>query len=298
MNLQFLEDMLVLLEEGSLNRAAARRNVTQPAFSRRVRAVEDWIGTPLLDRGANRVELLPSLVANEDEIKSLVQRIDELKQNLVNFDKEQVTISIATQHALILSAFPDMVALARNSFPNLNFRLRAGNNSECVSMFLRGDASMLLRYEDQHTRQMAFDQSVERHEWGKDSLVPVVGGGLRHLKIEGAEIPENTPAIVYPPDSYFGSLLLAEGKNFALRRTTGNTVLESAFSAGIKEMALASLGIAWLPLSMVYRELEAGKLADLSALLGSCDLTIAFYINSGDRESRLIKSVWSKTRFE
>ena len=44
MDTRWLEDVLALLEEGTLNRAAARRNVTQPAFSRRIRAFEDWIG--------------------------------------------------------------------------------------------------------------------------------------------------------------------------------------------------------------------------------------------------------------
>ena len=44
MDMQWLDDVLVLLEEGNLTRAAARRNITQPAFSRRIRSFEDWLG--------------------------------------------------------------------------------------------------------------------------------------------------------------------------------------------------------------------------------------------------------------
>ena len=44
MDFRWLEDALILIEERNLSRAAARRNVTQPAFSRRIRALEDWVG--------------------------------------------------------------------------------------------------------------------------------------------------------------------------------------------------------------------------------------------------------------
>ena len=41
MDMQWLDDVLVLLEEGNMTRAAARRNISQPAFSRRIRGFED-----------------------------------------------------------------------------------------------------------------------------------------------------------------------------------------------------------------------------------------------------------------
>ena len=42
MDLTLFDDVLLLLEEGNMSRAARRRNVTQPAFSRRIRSFEDW----------------------------------------------------------------------------------------------------------------------------------------------------------------------------------------------------------------------------------------------------------------
>ncbi len=46
MDLNWLEDYLALAETLSFSRGAARRHVTQPAFSRRIRALEDWVGAP------------------------------------------------------------------------------------------------------------------------------------------------------------------------------------------------------------------------------------------------------------
>ena len=62
MDLRWLEDVLILLEEGNMTRAANRRNITQPAFSRRIRGFEDWLGTPVLERKVNSVARTWALV--------------------------------------------------------------------------------------------------------------------------------------------------------------------------------------------------------------------------------------------
>ena len=72
MDMHWLDDVLVLLEEGNMTRAAARRNITQPAFSRRIRGFEDWLGVTVLQRGTNRVDISAALVSNEVEIRALV----------------------------------------------------------------------------------------------------------------------------------------------------------------------------------------------------------------------------------
>ena len=57
MDAAWLEDFLALVDLGHFSRAAEQRNITQPAFSRRVRALEDWVGTPLFVRDAQPVML-------------------------------------------------------------------------------------------------------------------------------------------------------------------------------------------------------------------------------------------------
>lgn len=44
-------------ETRSLTRAAAALNVTQPAVGKRIRALEAWVGRPLVERRANRIAL-------------------------------------------------------------------------------------------------------------------------------------------------------------------------------------------------------------------------------------------------
>lgn len=57
MHLSWLDDFLALSATGNFSRAAEDRHVTQPAFGRRVRALEEWLGTELFDRSSQPVRL-------------------------------------------------------------------------------------------------------------------------------------------------------------------------------------------------------------------------------------------------
>ena len=204
MDLRWLDDVLILLEEKNMTRAAARRNITQPAFSRRIRGFENWLGIAILQRGTNKIEISPALFSNEKEIRALVLRLQDLRSKVADFNPASSTVSIAAQHAPVFSTFPDMALRANHVFPSLKFRLQADNLRDCVTMFLRGDTHMLLCYESKNAGPLPFDASIRRGLWGIDYLVPVVGGRLRYAVKDSGEIAPARPAIVYPDNSYFG----------------------------------------------------------------------------------------------
>jgi DNA-binding transcriptional LysR family regulator len=56
----WLEDFLALVDLANFSRAAEHRNVTQPAFSRRIRMLEEWIGVALVDRDTHQIVLTPA----------------------------------------------------------------------------------------------------------------------------------------------------------------------------------------------------------------------------------------------
>lgn len=57
MNLSWLEDFLALAASGNFSRAAEDSHMTQPAFSRRVRALEEWLSADLFDRSTQPARL-------------------------------------------------------------------------------------------------------------------------------------------------------------------------------------------------------------------------------------------------
>ena len=176
MDMRWFDDVLVLLEEKNMTRAAERRNITQPAFSRRIRSFEDWLGLDILVRKKNSIDINPALTQNEDEIRLFVARLNELKLKIAHHDPAASIVPIAAQHTPVFSTFPDMALQAKSAFPRVQFRVRAGNLSDCVAMFLRGDTSMLLCYEAPSVEPIEFGDNVLRGIWGHDYLMPVVGG--------------------------------------------------------------------------------------------------------------------------
>lgn len=296
MDMQWLDDVLVLLEERNMTRAAARRNITQPAFSRRIRSFEHWLGVTVLDRGTNRVDISAALFSNEAEIRALVTRLRDLRAKIVHFDPASSTISIAAQHAPVFSTFPDMALRAKRYLPSLKFRMRAGNLRDCVSMFLRGDTSMLLCYESDKAGQLQFGASIKRAVWGMDYLVPVVGGPLRYAVRDQGDMPDDTPAIVYPDNSYFGEVLRKGERAFATQGLCSNPACETAFSSGIRELVLKGIGIGWLPYSMAHREIENGDLISLANSYGKEPLEVTIYANSNDEMSLSLLDVWAMGR--
>ncbi|MCT7654029.1 LysR family transcriptional regulator [Oceanimonas sp. NS1] len=59
METKWLHDFIALSEQGSFSRAAESRFVTQPAFSRRIRSLENWLGVALVCRNRYPLELTP-----------------------------------------------------------------------------------------------------------------------------------------------------------------------------------------------------------------------------------------------
>ena len=63
MRLEWLEDILAVVETGSFIKAAERRCLTQSAFSRRIRMIETHVGAELFDRARKPVEELGAHVS-------------------------------------------------------------------------------------------------------------------------------------------------------------------------------------------------------------------------------------------
>ncbi|WP_458324760.1 LysR family transcriptional regulator [Roseobacter sp. A03A-229] len=293
MQLEWLDDVLVLLEEGNMSRAAGRRNITQPAFSRRIRGFENWLGVTVLDRRTNRVEISEALISSEAEIRALMARLRELRTKIAQFEATQTTVAIAAQHAPICSTFPDMALRAKHGFPGVRFRLRAGNLGDCLSMFLRGDTSMLLCYEAESVRPMQFGPEVRRGLWGTDYLIPVIGGALRYTVRDSGDVPPDTPAIVYPEESYFGEVLRKTERAFGTPGFSPAAFSISAFSSGTRELVLRGLGVGWLPFSMAHQEIESGALISLVNRYGKEPLQVAIYADKSAEMAEALIDLWT-----
>ena len=78
METKWLEDFVSLAETRSFSRSAQLRHVTQPAFSRRIQALEAWAGAELVDRSAHPVRLTAAeLHALRTELHSIQELLNQ-----------------------------------------------------------------------------------------------------------------------------------------------------------------------------------------------------------------------------
>ena len=290
MDLKLIEDALALLETKNLTRAAARRNVTQPAFSRRIRALEEWIGVPLLDRQTNRVTLLPGLLENEGEFRAVLARLKQFRDTIAQSRRGERSMVLATQHALAASTVPSVFRHFRNLDAGLNWHIRALNREDCISVFLRGDADVLLTYEAPGFPPLPFDNSIVKHLWMRDMLLPVAGDQLRKSLGPDRTVPVNMPVIVYPPSSHFGRLLDQSGVD--LTGGPARATIGTDFTVGARELVREGIGVGWLPHSMCRRDIKSGRMISLRDRYGHIPIDARVFAASGNPlASQLISSI-------
>ncbi len=294
MELKWLDDYIALIETGSFSAAAARRHVSQPAFSRRIQMLEDWLGVTLIDRSRKPLQFTPVARDNQLEFRHLVARIYEFRAILKSESLDSVGITIAAQHTLAAAYVPGFLTRLRHLGVDQNFRIRSENRSDSVALLLRGEAEILITYETQQSPCNISAQLALRHVLGQDELKLVASPQL-HKVLRSVAAGDRVPMLCYPPDSFFGHAVRAEALPDLMRRQQVIVRCVSEFAMGLRELALIGQGAAWLPASLIQEDLACGRLVPLNQLGHSVPLEIVafFAILTGERGEFLQRSfVW------
>jgi DNA-binding transcriptional LysR family regulator len=277
MNLDWIEDMLVLLEERNFSKAADRRHISQPAFSRRIQSLERWIGVPLVDRTSKPIGFTIDESLLEMDFHGLRDQIFELRTKIRAATHDRKFIRVAAQQALTISVFPDLTRAIQNVVNNASFRLRSANRDECIAMFLRGTIDVLLCYEAGQHQSNIPSVFAKKSVLFREKVIPVVSTTNPNWRGTRTDIQQPLPLLSYPPESFLGKVVKDYGIRELRHEYDLEVICESAFSAGLKEMVLRDMGIAWLPQRLIQTELEVGRMTDLSSMLGSIELQVALY---------------------
>ena len=108
---KWLYDFLTLEKCRNFSQAAVSRNVSQPAFSRRIRALEQAIGVKLFNRQVTPLQLSEQGKIFHSQIRHLLQ---QLESNLAELrggsDYAQRKIKIAAAHSLSLGLLPSIIS--------------------------------------------------------------------------------------------------------------------------------------------------------------------------------------------
>jgi DNA-binding transcriptional LysR family regulator len=293
MKLLWIEDFLALADSGSFSRAAALRYVTQPAFSRRIRALESWLGVELVDRRSQPLRLTPAAQRHIPEFRGLLRDINHLRSSLQSEKAGAVRVMLATQHSLTMTRLPALLeCFSGGAAPRIEFTVRSENHDECVVLFMRGEVDLLLSMEDPNDplcRQIPADR---RLSLGQETLVPLSVPGKNGRPLHAPKPGRPLKLLAFPPGSYLGRIMYAQCFNLLFQTCNVQIVHESVFLAGVKEMLLAGLGMAWLPQSLVERELATGSLVPQDDTLPRMALNVSLYRGEHGSAPQTIDRIW------
>lgn len=274
MRLEWLEDILAISETGSFSGAAARRRLTQSAFSRRIQQIEDYVGVELFDRGHKPIRLQPTTQAQLDQILVLSTALRQLLADLRRGERlASNKVVIACQHSLTAVHIPALLQQLDDQRDSIHVRLRSANLDECTGLLLsrQADVAIVYRLPDE-TNDLNAD-FLEVITIGTDRLIPVFKKPLPSILDNTVPRPF-MPYIAYPSDVFFGKTMDRKILPFLDMREYFRPQVETALTLAAVEMAVAGIGVAWVPESLALGRIALGQLTDLSNDLPSCDLEI------------------------
>jgi DNA-binding transcriptional LysR family regulator len=274
MRLEWLEDILAISETGSFSGAAARRRLTQSAFSRRVQQIEDYVGVELFDRGHKPIRLRPTTQAQRDQILGLTTALRQLLADLRRGERlTSNKVVIVCQHSLTAARIPALLQQMDHQRDNIHVRLRSANLDECTGLLLsrQADVAIVYRLPDEANEHDA--DFLKVITIGTDRLIPVFNEPLPTAS-NIAPFNLTIPYIAYPADVFFGKTMERKILPFLAKQEYFRPQVETALTLAAVEMAVAGIGVAWVPKSLARGRIALGQLTDLSNDLPFCDLEI------------------------
>lgn len=275
MDTKWLEDFVSLAETRSFSRSAQLRHVTQPAFSRRIQALEAWAGIDLVDRSSYPTRLTP---AGETFHAQALEILGSLQATRNMMRGHQVAgqdmIEFAVPHSLAFTFFPHWVMDLRRRFGAVKSRLIAMNVHDAVMQLTEGSCDLLIAY---HHPSQPLQLSPDRYEMlslGHETIAPYAkadDNGQPMFHIPGGP-GHRVPFLSYGSGAYLGRLvdLIVKLSPVPLHL---EPIYETDMAEGLKAMALEGHGLAFLPGSSVKKELKSKRLVRASAP-GACELSM------------------------
>ncbi|WP_397452837.1 LysR family transcriptional regulator [Pseudomonas sp. NA-150] len=292
MQLEWLEDFIELARTRSLSRAAENRFVTHPAFGRRIRALEEWVGTALVER-KQPISLTPAGLLFLD---TATQALDLLNSARAQFQGMGLTseepLRIATGHTLATNFFPDWYELLSPQFGTFPVSLITSGAQEAIMRLSAGDVDLLLSFSSPLTQRLIdperFDSLVLDHE----ELLPVSAPneqGNPRFQISSSTTTV-TPWLAFSPSLALRGVL-AKHLAHLPRKLALHEIYQANSYEAIMEMAKRGSGLAWLPRMVVNDALERGQLL----ICGGADMQIGFDISlhrlRSNKNERVMK-IW------
>ena len=147
MEAKWLEDFLSVARTGSFSLSAAERHITQSAFSRRIKALEQWVGVALIDRSSYPTRLTAAGQRFQAAAREATATLLNTRQELRHAARaDRRLLRIAIQHSLASGFLARWLATLPLARDDLLTQVRADNLHDCVRDLEEGCVDLLVCY--------------------------------------------------------------------------------------------------------------------------------------------------------
>ncbi len=295
MDFSWFKDLGNLARTGNFSQAAELSHISQPAFSRRIKALEAWVGSILVDRSKQPVSLTTAGLQMLEAGEQALARIEHERAQIVEARTrpDKYVITFGAQHSIGWRFYPAWLQAFESAYGPVMSRLRADDLPSCVEALKAGEVDFVIAYESRFAKAITGIRSLNSLVIGDDALIPVCKAGpdgepLFCLEEAAAPpIPYLRFGVAAPITRHIDPLLDAEGIRDRL-----SVVYENAMAGALRIRARDGAGVAWLPRSLVAPDLEAGLLAVTGEPNWQIPLSIRLY-RLLDQTNQLTRDIWA-----
>ncbi len=293
MELKWLEDFIAVAKRRHFAQAAADRYITQSAISRRIQALESWVGTSLLDRSHNPVQLTP---AGEEYLllaKDLVERTYQSRAMISQFSRiDKSGIAIGCLHTLTLNYLPELLVSLYGSVGRFSSQVIADVRSveEYVTGLQNRSWDFFICY-SHDSASMNLDPLIFPHiDIGKHVIQP-----YQAIDSEPVDLTRHSREPIdyleYESTTYM-TRVISHLLSRAPFRQRLNTLYRSSLAESLLSATRAGIGISWLPETVFKHspEEEGVKVVDSD---WNIDLRIHVYRLRENRRP-LVMKIWDQ----
>ena len=281
MNLIWLDDFLALAATGNFSRAAEDRHSSQPAFSRRIRALEEWIGADLFDRSSQPATLTEAGEWFAGVAQDLIARVARVPGDAKRVaEASSVTLRIASTHALSFTFLPRWLRSLESHTTLGPVQLMSDVLQRCEALMLQSKVQFVLSHAHSKAQGALDAEPYSSARIGEDVLIavsaPDEGGAARHpLRIGGGAVP----VLWYTEESGLGRIVRAVlGRG--LEAVPVQVVFTAHLASVLRTMVLDGRGVAWLPQTLVEDDIGQGRLVSAASDAWTIPLEIRLYRDS------------------
>lgn len=259
MDTKWLEDLIAVGSTGSLALAARQRHVTQPAFGRRIRALEAWAGMPLVDRSRRPIQLTEAGRKLVAQAQDTLQELADVRSDLHNSNQPDKTLRLATGRTLARSLVADWLQqITRSARPD-HIRIRTGGLAETLQWLDQAQADLLVAYHHPSIAQRPQGKGFLQKTLAHDKLVPVMKRRVETRTASQRRSDGAVPFLAYAPSLALGGLVRDHLTRCPCPARL-EKVLECDSADALLEYTIKGMGVCWLPWSLAAAACRQGLL--------------------------------------